>query len=574
MRFLSSPALAALLLVALLGCGGGGDGGGNPKTLIVSITNPTQKAYVRTSVSVQVVVDGGSADTVELLRDGTTLAKLVAPYQYTWDTSAMAERTYQLTARATRGGTSVTSEPLEVVVDRTPPAIESRQPTGLAEWDGTLSFTANEPLAASSVNDGSVRLLEDAVEIRKKLQLSTDGRTVRVAVNQPLTLPSSMSLQLLPGVTDLAGNPLSVPVNGWTWQAPRWRLLGRTLLQPGRGAGYMQTSMVVDAEGRPIVSFEDLEDVPVGQPISPRVSLVRWNGEGWDPMAPPEASGQTQLALDGTGRLHMAWTTAQALAVSRWNGSAWTPVAQPVLRTTPGIVDRAMRMAVTSDGTPMLAWHFEDNATERGDGYIYALNNGAFQYQTTWTPARIRALAMSPTNFPHVALTWDGLNPHSQVHVWSGSGFRNLGGSLEQASGFPAAAQAMDVDYDGRGWVYVAWRSTNRIVLQRWDGTNWQTLGSREALGGISSDEEIALEVTPQGNAYIAWTYRPHPQPAELRLEYWNGTALETVLSGEPAESFGGVALALDAAGRPVVAWMAPPPVGSHRPTLQVRANY
>jgi hypothetical protein len=576
MRFrpTARPSLAALLLVALLGCGGD-DGGGDDKSLTVSITSPTQKAYVRTSVTVQVVVDGGTATTVELLRDGATLAKLVAPYQYTWDTASVAEGTYALTARATRGNTSATSTPLEVVVDRTPPSLESRHPVGAAEWDGAISFTATEPLAASSVNDSGVRLLEDAVEIRKKLQLSADGKTVRVVVNQPLELPSSMSLQLLPLMTDLAGNPLSVPVSGWTWSAPRWRLLGRTPVQPGHGAGYMQTSLVVDAEGQPIVSFEELEDIPVGQPITPKVALARWSGGAWERISPPaDANGQGQLAVDGTGRLHLAWAAAQSLSVSRWNGSAWTPVPWPIPRQTPGIVDRAMRLAVTPDGTPMVAWHMEDGPTERGDGYIFGMRDGILQYYTAWTPARVRALEMSPTSFPWVALSWSSGTPFSQVFAWNGTGFRNVGGSLEEAAGSAFAAEAMDLDFDAQGRAYVAWRASDRIVLQRWNGERWEYLSSRQAPGGISSDEEIALAVTPEGRAYIAWTYRSHPAPAELRLDYWNGSFMEPVITGMLAEPFGGVALALDSAGRPVVAWVAPAPLGSHRPTLQVRANH
>lgn len=567
----SRPVLAVLLLVALLGCGGDGD----TQPLTVAIISPTQKAYVRTSVSVQVVADGGTATTVELLKDGAPLAELVAPYEYTWDTSSVDEGTYALTARATRGKTSVTSEPLEVVVDRTPPTIESHHPAGPDEWDGAISFTASEPLAASSVSDANVRLVEDAVEIRKKLQLSADGKTVRVAVNQPLTLPSSMSLQLLPQVTDLAGNFLGDTVRAWTWEAPEWRLLGRTPAQPGHGAGLNLTSLVVDAEGQPIVSFEEVEDVPEGQPTSSEVAIARWNGGGWDRIPPPDVFGQGQLAVDGTGRLHLALATPQSLSVSHWSGSAWTPVAPPVTRQAPDIVDRTLRLALTPDGAPWVAWHLLQSVPMGGMGALHVLDNGVLRQEYTWNPARIDALALSPARVPWVVVSMRHRPPSTRLHVWSGTGFQEVGGSFTQAAGaYVNSIPALDLDFDAEGRAYIAWRDGTHLYLQRWDGRGWELLSRWDASGDSSFDDELALKVTPEGNAYIAWTYRQPLQPVRLRLDHWDGTMMRPLITHAPSERFGRVSLALDSMNRPVVAWVAPPPPGSHRPTVQVRANH
>jgi hypothetical protein len=222
----------------------------------------------------------------------------------------------------------------------------------------------------------------------------------------------------------------------------------------------------------------------------------------------------------------------------------------------------------------MVAWHLTAPSPNEGEGYLYALNNGELRRETTWYPARIEALEMSPTGAPWVAVTRTSRPPFTDVYAWSGTGFSRVGVSLVQDAGTTGYIYAMDLDFDAEGRTYIAWRHDERIYLQRWDGTRWALLGSRDAPGQLTRDEELALKVTPEGNAYIAWTYRPATEEAALRLDYWDGSTLQPLITGLPSDPFGGVALALDAAGRPVVAWVAPPPVGSHQPTLQVRANH
>ena len=91
--------------------------------------------YVNGSLSFQVSVKGASATSVMLLSNDALLADLPGPpYAFTWDTAASArgpvpEGIYSITARATVDGHQVTSAPVTVVVDRTPPTAE-RRPAG------------------------------------------------------------------------------------------------------------------------------------------------------------------------------------------------------------------------------------------------------------------------------------------------------------------------------------------------------------------------------------------------------------------------------------------------------------
>src|SRR5207244_3108870 len=109
------------------GSGGGGSGGGG--LVAIAIVSPTSPAYTNKVVTIQVSVTdtGGGSHDVRLLENGTMLADLGAPpYSYDWDTTHEPEASYQIVAQTTAGGQTVTSAPVTVVVDRTPPGIASK----------------------------------------------------------------------------------------------------------------------------------------------------------------------------------------------------------------------------------------------------------------------------------------------------------------------------------------------------------------------------------------------------------------------------------------------------------------
>ena len=265
MHRLGLAVLFGVLLTAPLGCDKDEDKK-NDAPLSVAITRPTAKAYVRDSLAFSVRVEGGTPSelNVDLLKDGEPLTRLHQPYSYTWDTKSVPEGTYSMSVRVSRGDTSVTSEPLEVVVDRTAPTVVSRHPvlSGLAEWDGAISFTVSEPLAPDSVEARSVELRQQGglgtTEVSVKVSLSSDGTTVDVVPDSMLTLPANLSLVLKPTMRDLAGNPLGVPTEEWTWEARTWRLL-KTPVQAGHGVLAYPPSLVNDGQGRPTVSFVEVE---------------------------------------------------------------------------------------------------------------------------------------------------------------------------------------------------------------------------------------------------------------------------------------------------------------------------
>ncbi|MFP2907131.1 Ig-like domain-containing protein [Pyxidicoccus sp. 3LFB2] len=579
--------LSAVLLTAPAGCDDPDEK--PPEPLTVTFAGPLGTAYVRSAITFDVQVEGGEADSVELLKDGAPLATLTAPYAYTWDTSSVPEGTYALTARATRGGTAFTSTPLEVVVDRTSPTVVSRHPeTGNeAEWDGVISVTLSEPLAASSVTEGAAKLLANGTEVRKKLVPSADGKSVEVVLDQPLELPADLSLTLTPALTDLAGNPLTVPVEAQGWEARAWRLL-KTPVMPGHGAWGTLPTLVLDVEKRPLLAFMEVDDVPEGQPRESGWVFTRWSGGNWERISQYHPDSGGWLALDGEGRLYTAASRPRAndtdwpqLTVRRWDGQGWPEVSPPLERTWKSAITDGTRLAVTSKGTPVVAWEVDTwgHGAKVGVGM---LREGAWQWlQGLEGPPYYRprnlSLVLDAEDRPWSVFYEQGPEERSYVGRWDGATFVKVGGSLEDEVGSASRARAADLKLDAAGTPYIAWRNADRLYVQRWNGTRWETLATREAPGTLQHAtrlDPVSLVLAPGGHAYVAWIHHPASGPAELRVDRWNGTTLEPSFEGLAVDDSLAVSMTLDAQGRPMVAVVTPPASGSHRPGLQVRVNH
>ncbi len=89
-----------------------------------AITNSTH------DLSFQIVLEGPMPDLVELLADGAVVDTSPAAFSYRlfWSSASAPEGLHLVSARATVGGQSRTSAPVQVVVDRTPPMLETITP--------------------------------------------------------------------------------------------------------------------------------------------------------------------------------------------------------------------------------------------------------------------------------------------------------------------------------------------------------------------------------------------------------------------------------------------------------------
>lgn len=349
---------AAMAGVVMSGCEVHPDGRGGPS---IEIDGPVSPAFTNGVLTFQVDVSGHPA-RVELRKDGALLTELAYPYLWAWDTHSTPEGSYTIIAVALDGAgrTLAQSAPVEVTVDRTPPAVLARAPApGAEEVDvyGAVTVELDEPVTLATASHAQITFA--AGNPVTGASLSADGRT--------LTLPSSSAFLPVPniasvdlsGVRDRAGNP--VDAGTWTYRIPAWLSLGSSDRVPAADAA--EPAIAVREPGRPVVAF--LEDAGGSRDLQ----VSGWDGAAWVPLGGPldfaagDEVASPALAIEPDTRLPVAawieWDGAtpgaqRQLRAARWSGSVWEPLG-PALNATTG--DAGNPVLVIGSGGPTLAWN-------------------------------------------------------------------------------------------------------------------------------------------------------------------------------------------------------------------------
>src|SRR4051794_25333435 len=301
------------------GSAGAGGNSGGPVT--IAIVSPTSPAYTNKTITIQVSVGdaAGGSHAVRLLADGATLADIAAPpYSFDWDTTSVAEKSYQIIAQTTAAGQIVASAPVTIVVDRTPPTIVSKTPDSGASnvsLAKPIQIVFSEALAPASVSSGSVALSLAGAPVAATATLGNSGQSIAIALTDrsALALPGTMTETVSSSITDLAGNAFAGAT--WSYSVPLWIDLGMVA-----GVG---PPMVLDAAGEPIVATHFNGMLPIAR---------HTGGATWDTSGIPSPQTAGQLAGSfGLGRtnagLYLAWNEPLASSVpvhvARWTGTAW-----------------------------------------------------------------------------------------------------------------------------------------------------------------------------------------------------------------------------------------------------------
>ncbi|WP_338865138.1 Ig-like domain-containing protein [Myxococcus stipitatus] len=259
-------------------------------SLMVSWVAPSEsRSVVNGPVSTEVSVEGGQAEQVELLRGETVIHTwTAAPYKYQWNTGDGPEGEFALKARATRGGSAYLSAERMVVVDRTAPRIESRQPVPGATQVSVrtaIQVRFSEPVRASSVTAANVGLTGNGgAGIPATVELSSDGRTLTVAPANVLPTSTTVTVKLGASgspIVDIAGNALELPRDfSFTTEGPTPDMTPPTILStsPGNSAiGVARNTMIEIVFSEPMNKASVEGAFAILSPAGLNTGMLLWN---------------------------------------------------------------------------------------------------------------------------------------------------------------------------------------------------------------------------------------------------------------------------------------------------------
>ncbi|MFO7543869.1 MAG: Ig-like domain-containing protein [Trueperaceae bacterium] len=543
----------------------------------VRLSTPSTDAFTNGTITLQAAVTGGVATTVDLLVNDDVLATLTSPFLFLWDTTAEPEGAYELRARATFDGQSVTSTPRVVTVDRTAPVVVGRTPNAGSEdvsVDALFEVTFSEPVLANTVGNDSVTVADvGGTELAKTLTLAPDALSLRVDLLSVPNVPNSLTITLTSAITDRAGNALALPTGAWSFELPAWFDVGGALSAHAGSTDAGRPSLAISDAGVPTVAWSESDGIAVG------VHVRRWTGTAWSTLGSPVSAKAgmdifaPSLALDDAGNPVVAWTEVGKgevyIHVQRWTGRAWEPLGGALSAGTGSTDAGPPSLRLDGTGNPLVAWHERDGATNvfniyvrRWTGTAWASFGDALSARTGTTHALRPSLEVDGNGQPLVA--WEEQETeagtfHVRVHRWTGSDWLGVGGFLSSVVGdTPAGFASLAVSSTGdpvvawdEGAPQAAW---DVYVRQRTAGS-WNALGPKQTAHPDDPDAQVpSLRLDGDDVPVLAWE-----EHQNVYVRRWNGT--DWTALGDAVDRAGtvarGVVLALDANGIPWVAFMA-----------------
>lgn len=379
--------------------------------------------------------------------------------------------------------------------------------------------------------------------------LRDGGSRVELTFDELPELPADLRLELSAAITDAAGNALEP--RQLSFGAPIWHRIGavqRTLTDPPA-----DLTLAVDLEGRPVLLGVEGSDVfayryddgifgPLGDALNQ------------DTVAPsPGAESRVALAIGADGEPIAAFRDGSAVVVLRWDGTAWTSAGDVV--DSDGGGSYAPALAIDEVGRPIVA--FDDVAGAAGS----VLRVRALQ-GTTWQtladlPVEARgvrlaraasgelAIAYQETATGISALRWDGVSAF--VPLGSGAPLDAVSGSFALSA---SGADGYTLTAQGQGTI-------------EWADDDWTARA--EDLGFLVSSQAAyrAIAHDAGGALFAAFAETPAgASAARVYVERYDGARFQPLgpaLNGSSSASATRPALAIDLAGKPIVAWIEQP---------------
>jgi hypothetical protein len=548
------------------GSGADGGGGGDGGVRTIAIVSPATMTFANGDVAIEVRISGGTAPKVQLLRNDMAWQEISGPpFRFTWDTRPAADGDYILTASATVNGKQVTSDPVTVTVDHTPPQVTEVTPArGNASGDlaAPIKVTFSEPVLASTVNDASVHLTTGATAVPSTVALASDAKSLTVTITDPkaLTLPADFAATVATTITDRAGNALAGLDPAWTWTVPAWIKLPPLATE-------MPPRLAVDATGRPLIVYV-VADTVTGNGVF-NVRVARFDGGAWDTsLGAPTTNVDTarygySITLDSKGQPVLAWTGSvppfsgfTKVYVGAWTGSSWNtqfPALDAINNTgtDPGLPS----VGVDPSDRPVVAWREQtgsfptyDAYAARWDGTAWVRLNGMGFMGGAGFERLLDGPKLVVDAQGNPIFGWSEVNVGTGVSFWTGTAWVRSQPQLGGYTPYPA------LDSTGTPWLAV---KSDDLHVVKWDRTmlNWPE--ATTALTTSTSWRSPRLALAPNGSPVVAWL--DTSSGVRIGVARWTGTAWDTKFglfnAGQNPANDIVPELVVDARGKIWVAW-------------------
>lgn len=309
---------------------------------------------------------------------------------------------------------------------------------------------------------------------------------------------------------ELAGQGMNVA----TWEAGQWHVVGT-------GFDSSVLSMVLDGAGGVVAG--GYFRIAGGAAVS---RVARWTGSAWTALGTGPNNSVKAVAVDGAGNVYAGGSftaagTTPANRVAKWDGSQWLALGD-------GLNNDVEALATDADGN-LYAGGWFTAAGAVGVSRVAKWNGTTWSSLGSGVNSTVYALAVDENG--HLIAgggfsTAGGVSV-SRVARWDGNAWSAIGSGI---SGGVYELALADNGLYAVGWFPSIGANSNCRYIARWDGSSWLNVGS--GVGG-SAANVTSIALAPSGDVYVGgWFTEAGGNTNASYIARWNGSEWQALGSG------------------------------------------
>jgi hypothetical protein len=315
------------------------------------------------------------------------------------------------------------------------------------------------------------------------------------------------------------------------------------------------THIVVSKDNLPYVVYQDAT-------ADNKCTVQKFNGVSWELVGIQGFSSgnvdNTSIALDHNNVPYVAYkNSGNKITVQKFNGTSWTQVG--IEGFSIGTVD-FISIAVDNNNVPYVVYSgrrtidYKNKLTvQKHNGTSWELV-GSARFSEGNSDTYNSAIAIDNNNVPYVAYENSGdsgVEFKSIVQKFNGTSWETVG-----SSGFSqGVADDISIALDGNNVPYVAYldvANSYGSTVQKFNGTSWEVIGKAGFSAGQVTKTVIAID--KNNLPYVA--YRDLANSSKITIQKFNGTTWSPIgRSGFSVGSVDNVSIALDSNNTPYVVY-------------------